>query len=384
MNPGEGAPSEHGTFFASPGRATPAEVSEQAGLCLDDPMVHAVLEAVDSYAVILNAQRQILAANPVLLEALSDQVLSGCRGLRLGEALACAHATEGPSGCGTSRACRLCGALLSMLATIDTGECSTGECLLTLKRHGRWEAREYTARSFPLIVAGERLTLLTLQDISAKKRRESLERIFLHDLMNSLQGLRGWTELLQAAGSDPATLAERILGMAGHLTAEVESQRRILQAESGELQAEIRVLAPVHILDDLEASLEASVAARLVRLPLPVDTPVLRTDPAIVCRILNNMVINAVEALPQGGQVQLWYEHHPDRSVFTVQNPGCIPPDVADRIFQRSFSTKALQGRGLGTYSMKLLGETVLGGRVGFTTSWDEGTRFYLELPVDA
>jgi hypothetical protein len=32
---------------------------------------------------------------------------------------------------------------------------------------------------------------------------------------------------------------------------------------------------------------------------------------------------------------------------------------------------------------MKLLGETVLGGTVGFTTNWTEGTRFFIELPGD-
>ena len=50
-------------------------------------------------------------------------------------------------------------------------------------------------------------------------------------------------------------------------------------------------------------------------------------------------------------------------------------------MFQRSFSTKAARGRGFGTYAMKVLGETVLGGKVGFTASWEEGTRFHIELP---
>ena len=51
------------------------------------------------------------------------------------------------------------------------------------------------------------------------------------------------------------------------------------------------------------------------------------------------------------------------------------------KIFQRSFSTKG-EGRGLGTYSMKLLTERYLGGRVSFTTSADEGTIFKVALPI--
>ena len=378
----KGLPSGHGTFFAPPGRATPTEVCDQASLCLDDPMVHAVLEAVDSYAVVLNAERQILAANPSLLEALSEELPGACRGFRLGEALDCVRASEGPGGCGTSRACRRCGAVLSVLATQGTDQPASGECLISLKREGRLVAREFTARSFPLVVAGHRLTLLTLQDISALKRRETLERIFIHDLMNSLQGLRGWTEMLQVAGADATTVAERILDMAGHLTAEVESQRRLLLAECGELVADVRSTTPERILDELGTSLGAEMTSRLVRLPVPGNAWALRTDSAILCRVLSNMVMNAVEALPTGGLAQIWYEHREDRTVFVVQNPGCLSPEIADRVFSRSFSTKAERGRGLGTYGMKLLGETILGGKVGFTTDWAVGTRFFIELPT--
>jgi len=378
----ERLPSEYGSFFAAAGRATPTEVSEQASLCLDDPMVHALLEAVDSYAVILNAQRQILAVNPALLDALQEETLETCQGLRMGEALGCVHVAEGPDGCGSSRACRRCGALLAVLAAQGTGETAAGECLISLERGGRWESREFTARSMPLHVAGHRLTLLTLQDISALKRRETLERIFIHDLMNSLQGLRGWTELLQAAGADAQVVAERVLDLAEHLTAEVESQRRLLQAECGELVPEVRMVSAEHVLEELEASLGANVAAHLIRLSNPDGITLLQTDPAILGRILSNMVLNAIEALPMGGQARVWYERQGDRIVFFVQNPGCLPAEVADRVFQRSFSTKAGRGRGLGTYGMRLLGESVLGGKVGFTSDWTDGTRFFIDLPT--
>lgn len=376
-----GRPSRHGTHFAPPERATPAEVNEQVAFCLDDPVARAVLEAVDSYAVVLNPQRQILAANPALLDALSGEVPGVCQGLRLGEALGCIRATEGPNGCGTSEACRQCGAVLSILATQDTGQASTGECLISLKRGGRLVAREFMARSFPLVVAGHRLTLLTLQDISSQKRRETLERIFIHDLRDSLQGMRGWTELLQSAGTSATSIAERILDMAGHLTAEVEFQRRLLQAERGELVPDLRMTTPERILDELEASLGAEVVARVIRLPHAKAVHPLRTDPAILLGILSSMIMNAVEALPLGGQAQVWYERHAGRTTFVVQNPGCLTREVAERVFQRSFSTKAERGRGLGTYSMKLLGETVLGGKVGFHSDWANGTRFFIELP---
>jgi sensor histidine kinase regulating citrate/malate metabolism len=65
-----------------------------------------------------------------------------------------------------------------------------------------------------------------------------------------------------------------------------------------------------------------------------------------------------------------------------VWNVGEISKDVTKRIFQRNFSTKEEAGRGIGTYSMKLLGEEFLGGQVNFTTSKKEGTVFRFTYPV--
>ena len=94
------------------------------------------------------------------------------------------------------------------------------------------------------------------------------------------------------------------------------------------------------------------------------------------------MVINALEATPAGGTVRVMAEQDGARVRFSVWNPGYIPETVARRIFQRNFSTKGKLGRGLGTYAMKLLGETLLGGTVSFQTSPEQGTRFSCELPL--
>ncbi len=50
-------------------------------------------------------------------------------------------------------------------------------------------------------------------------------------------------------------------------------------------------------------------------------------------------------------------------------------------LFKRSFSTKA-PGRGWGTYSMKLLTEKYLGGKIEFTSTEEDGTTFYAKYPL--
>jgi len=102
----------------------------------------------------------------------------------------------------------------------------------------------------------------------------------------------------------------------------------------------------------------------------------LTTDFHLTCRIVVNMVTNALEATRDGGTVRVFTEPGANTLTLCVWNEGCIPDETRKRIFQRNFSTKGTVGRGFGTSSMKLFGEKILGGRVTFETSEEAGTFF--------
>jgi sensor histidine kinase regulating citrate/malate metabolism len=69
------------------------------------------------------------------------------------------------------------------------------------------------------------------------------------------------------------------------------------------------------------------------------------------------------------------------RVEFYVHNPANMPRSVQLQIFRRSFSTKGT-GRGLGTYSIKLLSERYLRGVVGFESAPEAGTTFHASYPL--
>ncbi len=98
-------------------------------------------------------------------------------------------------------------------------------------------------------------------------------------------------------------------------------------------------------------------------------------------RVLGNLVKNALEATPPGGTVELGADDHGARLVFSVHNEGAMPAEVQQQLFQRSFSTKGETGRGIGTFSARLLTERCLGGVIGFTSSEGLGTTFTVALP---
>ncbi len=135
--------------------------------------------------------------------------------------------------------------------------------------------------------------------------------------------------------------------------------------------------------------------ARSGRLPDTAYPPAERTDAAVlqdeIARAARSPLLTAL--LEANGSaaavvdhnrqiVALNTEERPDRFAFRVWNSGTVPVVVVPRIFQRHFSTKHGQGRGQGTYAMKLFGEQLLGGRVSFTSSAPEGTWFEIALPL--
>jgi sensor histidine kinase regulating citrate/malate metabolism len=67
--------------------------------------------------------------------------------------------------------------------------------------------------------------------------------------------------------------------------------------------------------------------------------------------------------------------------MIEVTNPGEMPESVQLQVFKRSFSTKGTDGRGIGTYSMKLFGEKYLQGEVGFSCR-NGNTSFYIIIPM--
>lgn len=379
-------PPPSGTWFAPAERAPASRVRAMADACLRHPITQVILDSVDGYVLVLNQERQILAANPEALRALDIETPQPVIGQRPGEAFRCIHSQEAPGGCGTARGCTSCGAAIAIMASQTDDQPRSGECLMTVCRNNRLEAHEFSVRATPLNLDDCCLTVFVLHDINAEKRRDVLESIFLHDLSNVITGLQGWSELLVRRPQDASLIARNIVSLSDRINQEIQTQRLILQAEQGQLVAAREPTTSVHILEGVGAFFSGYPPDMVYR--LDIDTggtaACLLTSPVLLMRVLVNMVKNALEATGRGEQVRLWFELRDGRPCFLVHNPGRIADGIEPRIFQRSFSTKEGQGRGMGTYSMKLFGEQCLGGEVGFSSDPDQGTCFFITLPADS
>lgn len=349
-------------------------------------MVRAILDSIEGLVLILDEERRVLAANPELLESLGIQETDPLIGKLPGDALGCIHSEETPQGCGSAPACTHCGTLLAIVTSQERNKPFPAECCLSIRRGERLESCEFQVRATPLVLGAHRLTILVLQDISASKRRDVLESLFFHDVRDAVQGITAWSEALGVADGDPQGVARRILALSLRLNEQVAWKHRLFQAEAGTLGLNLEEAPVAACLGRLKTLFVESelLRGRTLGIEAPPEGARLRTDLDVLLQILGDMVTNALEATPAGGTVRVGWEARGGAGRFSVHNPGAMAEDVALRVFQRTFTTKPEPGRGLGTYSMKILGENLLGGRISFRSNLKEGTTFLLELPSEA
>ena len=239
--------------------------------------------------------------------------------------------------------------------------------------------------AYPVHIGNCQLTAVAIEDVGAEKRRAVLERTFFHDILNTASGLSGVAELLSLENlpeKEVNKYRRALRSLTENLIHEIQHQRKLLQAEKGELQPEAEEI-PIHdLLHDLQRLHLASPSARNKFLNLrQAPEAMMVSDAVLVKRIVGNMIKNALEATPEGGVVSHGCELKTDGVRFWVHNQGSIPTGVRSQLFHRSFTTKAGPGHGIGTYSMKLFGERYLGGRVRFTSDEPGGTFFTFWLP---
>jgi signal transduction histidine kinase len=372
------------SYFAPAERARDDELQHQVEIASQNPIVDALMKAISGLVAVLNEQRQILCINDTLLETLGIQDAYEVLGLRLGEAINCIHAREHPGGCGTSRFCATCGAAIAIVTSLANDRAEERECVATIERAGQQVDLYFRVRCCPITLEKERFLLLFLQDITTQQRRAALERVFFHDINNIIGALKINSHLLVHQGErGTRSIGERIKKLTSRLAKEVEIQKALSYEGLSDYQLTLEEVSSGEILQEIQETFANHPAARTKHLHLPeslVDGR-LTTDVSLLLRILTNMLVNAFEATAKGGEVKLWLEQTEETTTFCVWNNQAIPDDVASRVFQRNFSTKQGAGRGLGTYAIKLFGETYLKGKVDFTTSEKNGTVFRLCLP---
>lgn len=370
------------TYFAPPERKAGNDLNEDIRRATRNDFINGLMTIANGLFAVLNDKRQVVAVNDSFIKLLGIEDTGQILGLRSGECVNCIHSCEMPGGCGTSEYCSTCGAVVSIMAALETRQPQERTCALVIEKDSQKVDLYFSVRSCPLIVDDTLYVLLFLQDISMQQYRACLDRTFFHDINNILCALVGKSELLSRQTMPDKEKMEDLHQIALRICQEVAIQNSLqksLDVSYKPLYSEIKANSILKEVNQLFSD-HPLTTNRILEIEYAPYDVVLFTDFHLASRIVINMVTNALEATSDGDKVTLSLETQHNSITFCVWNPGVIPADISRRIFQRNFSTKSNMGRGFGTYSMKLFGEQVLGGSVCFDSTEEQGTMFRLTL----
>jgi len=247
---------------------------------------------------------------------------------------------------------------------------------------------------------GEKMgALVTLRDLDSiesintqlqvSERLAALGRItagVAHEVKNPLNSMRLWLEnLKESLPSDSDANAHQAV--------------QVLDKEIDRLDTVVKRF--LDFTRPMEVKLEQTQLSRLLRevlevarpqlqkanvevvQSLPTDVPEVFVDRDLLKQAVLNLVLNAVEAMPGGGQIRLELTRRAEMAEISVADTGRgIAPENRQRIFQLFFTTRP-GGSGIGLASAFRIVQ-LLNGSIDFKSEVGRGTTFRIELPLAA
>ena len=170
---------------------------------------------------------------------------------RPGEVVQCVRSREGPGGCGTSRYCAACGAVNAILESQTQRTQVIRECRILTVGDAGPGAMDLKVAATPIQVEGARFIVLAIEDISQSKRMEVLQRVFFHDVLNTAGCISGYANFLSRGQEAAEEACDLLTHLSEQLVEEIQAQRDLVLAESGDLTLQVDMLVTTQVLGDL-------------------------------------------------------------------------------------------------------------------------------------
>jgi two-component system phosphate regulon sensor histidine kinase PhoR len=267
-----------------------------------------------------------------------------------------------------------------------TGEVEVG----TVRR------RNFSVTAAPVRAASANGAVLVLHDITDLRRLERVRRDFVanvsHEFKTPLTAIQGFAEtLLSGALDDKANrnrFVEIIRDHARRLARLTDDLLKLSRIEAGRLELEIRPIRVEALVNGCveTARLNAKTRGLEIHVDLQQDAPAVRGDGAQLGEVLQNLLDNALQYTPSGGQIEVKARANGHEVIFTITDTGIgIPESDLERIFERFYRVDAARSReaggtGLGLAIARHIVEAH-GGRIWVESAVGQGSRFHFSVP---
>jgi signal transduction histidine kinase len=225
------------------------------------------------------------------------------------------------------------------------------------------------------------------RDLTSQERLAALGQLagtIAHELGNPLNALSGHLQLLARRPELPEQAKAQVSVLQGEVQRMTQIIKRFLDQTRGFTPAAETVeLAPL-VDEALDLTLGTEARGK-IQISRDVDGATVRTDPGLVRHLLTNLVANAVDAMPNGGRLEVRARQEGRDLVLRVADTGTgMPPDVKRHIFEAFYTTKPSgKGTGLGLAICKEIARA-LKGRIDVESEPGKGSSFTVRFPAEA
>jgi two-component system, NtrC family, nitrogen regulation sensor histidine kinase NtrY len=266
---------------------------------------------------------------------------------------------------------------------------------------GNWNAQVAVTSSDELGELAESFNRMTRELLAQREHLVQAERVaawrelarrLAHELKNPLFPLQLTVEnLLRARQQSPQQFEEILQESSSTLLAEIANLKAIISrfSEFSRMpQPQFQQMQLNDVVQNVgrlfQAQLHAPERASIeCNLELAEPMEPIAADPDLLHRALSNLVLNAMDAMPQGGSLTLRTRQDGDLSYVEVSDTGTgLTPEECERLFTPYYTNKP-HGTGLGLAIV----QSVIsdhGGRIGVQSESGHGTTFVIELPHNA
>jgi signal transduction histidine kinase len=263
---------------------------------------------------------------------------------------------------------------------------------------GRWDTRVEVHGGDEVAQLAESFNRMTAELVAQKERLVQTERVaawrelarrLAHELKNPLFPLQLTVEnLMRARTQSPEQFDEVFRESSSTLLAEISNLKTIIGRFSEFSRMPHPQLQPVQVNEILrgvvklfQAQLQAPGRAPIAnKLELDESLGTIAADPDLLHRALSNLVLNAMDAMPNGGTLTLRTRRDDAKVMIEVADTGSgLTREECERIFTPYYTSKQY-GTGLGLAIVQSV-VSDHGGRISVQSEPGRGTTFVIELP---